>query len=144
MRGTQVVDGVYRYPFQVFAADISTTVACVQVSSLQQQLSDAHTENSELLSKLRDWGVSSHPVAQGAEAKAVSDLEPSVSAAEAAASSSAAAVAVEVGQRVQVLERELLACNARAEAAEAEARAVAERAARERDKVRSDRLALTI
>ena len=142
MRGTQVVDGVYRYPFQVFAADISTTVACVasvQVSSLQQQLSDAHTENSELLSKLRDWGVSSHPVAQGAEAKAVSNLEPSVSAAEAAASSSAAvAVDVEAGQRVQVLERELLACNARAEAAEAEARVVVERAARERDKVRSD------
>ena len=142
MRGTQVVDGVYRYPFQVFAADISTTVACVasvQVSSLQQQLSDAHTENSELLSKLRDWGVSSHPAAQGAEAGA--RLEPGTSEAESAAS---AAAAVEAGQRVQVMERELLACNVRAESAEAEARAVAERASRERDKVRSDRLALTI
>ena len=146
--GTMCTYGVFKYlSLSVITCALQNEL---QIVNLQQQLTDARSENNELISKLRDWGVSpSASPAQPPLPPPRTTLFPAIGQ----ASTSDAAIesltdfplpVSTFEDRIQreALEGELRLALSRAAAAEAEVAALQSQSAREREKVRSDQVVL--
>ena len=111
------------------------TILFLQVTSLQQQLTDAREENRELLSKMCDWGVSSAPLPDASPY----DVGGVTSTTRSTADEKQDPLLLP--DRTE-LEREIACARSRAEASEAEVAELRALMTKEREKVRSDQIIL--
>lgn len=105
----------------------------MQVTNLQQQLIDARGENRELLSNMRDWGVSSS-LPETSVVRDVHNNQEDVSGAQQGQ--------LLLPEKLQMLERDLEAARVQAALSQAEVSELHAKMAKERDKVRSDQVVL--